>query len=218
MLPLTLKLLCCIIPSEVIETTEENAMFYLKKPARDTIQQYLTLRRDDCFSYSAVEGTRDKNAPERYVVDHNRVRLGSGREVFEQAKTALRQWEMFNLGWIQLCWPETPVEVGSTVGVLARLGGVWSLNLCRIVYVIGEADDAVETFGFAYGTLPDHAERGEERFTVEWYQADDSVWYDIFAFSRPKQLLAQIGYPVARRLQKRFAVDSMAAMCRVIGN
>ena len=193
-------------------------MFYLKKPARGTIQQYLTSRRDDCFSYPAVGVTRDKNAPERYVVDHNRVRLGSGRVVFEQAKAALRRWEMFNLGWIQLCWPETPVEVGSTVGVLARLGGLWSLNLCRIVYVIDEADSTVETFGFAYGTLPDHAERGEERFTVEWYQADDSVWYDIFAFSRPKQLLAQIGYSVARRLQKRFAVDSMAAMRRVMGD
>jgi uncharacterized protein (UPF0548 family) len=171
-------------------------MFYLKKPARETIQQYLTLRRDDCFSYPAVGATQDKNAPDRFVIDHNRVRLGSGRAVFEQAKAALRWWEMFNLGWIQLCWPETPVEVGNIVGVLARLGGIWSLNLCRVVYIIDEVDNT----------------------TVEWHQADDSVWYDIFAFSRPKQLLAQIGYPVARRLQKRFAVDSMAAMRRVIGD
>jgi len=192
-------------------------VFYLKRPARETIQHYLTLRQDDCFSYSAVGATRAKNAPDRYVVDHNRVQLGSGRAAFEQAKAALGRWEMFNLGWLQLCWPETPVEVGSIVGVLARLGGVWSLNLCRIVYVIDEADGAGETFGFAYGTLPDHAERGEERFSLEWHQADDSVWYDIFAFSQPKQLLAQIGYPVARRLQKRFAVDSMAAMRRVVG-
>ena len=34
-------------------------------------------------------------------------------------------------------------------------------------------------FGFAYGTLPDHAATGEERFLIEWNQDDDSVWYDI---------------------------------------
>jgi len=40
------------------------------------------------------------------------------------------------------------------------------------------------------------------------------VWYDILAFYRPQQLLAQLGYPFARRLQKRFARDSAAAMLR----
>jgi uncharacterized protein (UPF0548 family) len=29
------------------------------------------------------------------------------------------------------------------------------------------ADGPVRRFGFAYGTLPDHVESGEERFTVE---------------------------------------------------
>src|SRR5262249_20824062 len=68
----------------------------------------------------------------------------------------------------------------------------------------------VQRYGFAYGTLPEHAESGEERFTVEWHEADDAVWYDILAFSRPHQLLVRLGYPLARRLQKRFARDSAA--------
>src|SRR5262249_800616 len=66
-------------------------------------------------------------------------------------------------------------------------------------------------------TLPEHAESGEERFTVEWHEADAAVWYDILAFSRPQQLLARCGYPIARRLQKRFARDSAAAMQRAVG-
>ena len=74
----------------------------------------------------------------------------------------------------------------------------------------------VQRYGFAYGTLPEHAESGEERFTVEWHEADDAVWYDILAFSRPQQLLAQLGYPFTRRLQKRFARDSAAAMRRAV--
>jgi uncharacterized protein (UPF0548 family) len=74
----------------------------------------------------------------------------------------------------------------------------------------------VQRFGFAYGTLPGHAESGEERFTVAWHEADGAVWYDILAFSRPQQLLARLGYPFARRLQKRFARGSAAAMQRAV--
>jgi uncharacterized protein (UPF0548 family) len=41
---------------------------------------------------------------------------------------------------------------------------------------------------------------------------DDSVFYDLYAFSRPNQLLAKLGYPLARHLQHRFARDSLQAM------
>jgi uncharacterized protein (UPF0548 family) len=85
------------------------------------------------------------------------------------------------------------------------------LNACRIVYLVDE-EGAVKRFGFAYGTLAEHAEIGEERFTVEWNRADDTVWYDILAFSRPRQMLAKLGYPLSRSLQKRFAEGSKAAM------
>ena len=77
--------------------------------------------------------------------------------------------------------------------------------------------DEPRKFGFAYGTLPDHAESGEEKFIVEWNEADDAVCYDILAFSRPNQFLARLGYPLIRRLQKRFAQDSAAAMKRGVG-
>jgi uncharacterized protein (UPF0548 family) len=51
------------------------------------------------------------------------------------------------------------------VGVLGRHFGVWSLNACRIAYVIEEVP-SLRRYGFAFGTLPGHVERGEERFTV----------------------------------------------------
>ncbi|HLF85243.1 MAG TPA: DUF1990 family protein [Blastocatellia bacterium] len=41
-----------------------------------------------------------------------------------------------------------------------------------------------------------------------------SVWYDILAYSRPNVLLAWVGYPITRLLQKRLARDSMRAMLR----
>jgi uncharacterized protein (UPF0548 family) len=93
--------------------------------------------------------------------------------------------------------------------------GVWWLNACRIVYVVNEAGP-VTRFGFAYGTLPGHVESGEERFLIEWNRADDSVWYDILAFSRPNVLLARVGYPFVRHKQARFRRDSTASMLRAV--
>jgi uncharacterized protein (UPF0548 family) len=148
-------------------------------------------------------------------VDRTRIKLGEGAGVFVTAKAALRRWEHFRLGWVETWPPETPIQAGQVVAVIARLFGLWWPNACRIVDVVDE-EGPVKRYGFAYGTLPEHAESGEERFTVELHEADEAVWYDILAFSRPHQLLARWGYPFARRLQKRFARDSAAAMQRAV--
>jgi len=72
---------------------------------------------------------------------------------------------------------------------------------------------AVEIYGFAYGTLPEHAAFGEERFTVEYDTKDGAVSYEILAFSRLRPL-ARLAYPFTRALQRRFARDSKAAMLK----
>jgi uncharacterized protein (UPF0548 family) len=151
-------------------------------------------------------------------VDHNRAKLGEGRDTFGRAVAALHAWRMFDIGSVRLVPEEAPVEVGTTVAVLARHYGFLSLNPCRIVYTIEDEDGGCVRRGFAYGTLPDHGERGEERFTVEWRRHDDSVFYDLYAFSRPNSFLAMLGYPLARRLQHRFAKDSLQAMVRATGS
>ena len=109
-----------------------------------------------------------------------------------------------------------PRAAGAIVVVLAAMPGLWSLNACRIVYTIDEDDGNARRFGFAYGTLPAHVARGEERFLVEWNRADDSVWYSILALSRPKHPLAWLGYPVSRLMQRRFARASKRAMARAV--
>lgn len=122
---------------------------------------------------------------------------------------------MFNMDWIRLYWPSTPIREGENVAVLAQYLNCYWLNACRIVYVI-EDDGPVERFGFAYGTLCDHAESGEERFLVERNRETGEVWYDLLAFSRPNQFLARVGYPFARQLQKKFASGSKAAMIKAV--
>ena len=108
------------------------------------------------------------------------------------------------------------LSVGAAFAVLIRHLGFWSLNSTRLVY-LEEQNGPVQRYSFAYGTLPGHAESGEERFSIEWHHEDDSVWYEIFAFSRPRHVLAWAGYPITRLLQKRFTRDSKAVMARAVG-
>ena len=126
---------------------------------------------------------------------------------------------MLRLRWASVCGPTTSIAPGTTVAILVHAFGLWSLNACRIVYVMDDHEDAgVRRFGFAYGTLAEHAESGEERFSVEWNRTDGVVWYDILAFSRLNHWLARFGSPLSRRLQRRFARDSMLAMSRVVAS
>lgn len=184
-------------------------MFLTHKPSAKTIARFIESQRQLPFSYSQTGATQGQT-PSGFAVDQNRIMLGSGAQTYARAKSALQQWKQFDLGWVSMVPSGLPIEVGTTVAVLAQTFGLWSLNACRIVYVV-EEDREVKRFGFAYGTLLDHVEQGEERFTVEW-QADDSVWYDILAFSRPRHPLAKLTNPIVRRLQQRFARDSLARM------
>jgi uncharacterized protein (UPF0548 family) len=185
-------------------------MLLLRKPSEVRIRRFLEAQGKLPFSYSEVGVSRNGAAP-GYPINHYRRRIGTGEAAFERAVEALRRWKMYDLAWTRLCWPDTPITPGATVAILAWHLVVWSLNACRIIYVI-EENGAARRYGFAFGTLPAHMEQGEERFTVEWHRNDDAVWYELFAFARPKHPLARLGYPVARLVQKQFAWSSARAM------
>ena len=178
------------------------------------MRRFLAARAKLPFTYAAV-GATATTPPAGFMVDRTRIKLGEGEAVFQLAKAALRGREQFRLGWVEAWPPDTPIQKGEVVAVMGRAVGVWWLNACRIVYVVDDSGP-ISKFGFAYGTLPGHVESGEERFLIEWDRSDNGVWYDILAFSRPNRLSARLGYPVVRRLQKRFGRDSGAAMLRAV--
>jgi uncharacterized protein (UPF0548 family) len=189
-------------------------MLSLRKPSAESTRRFLTAQAKLDFSYPAVGATANQ-PPASFVVDHTRIKLGEGEPVFQAATAALQRWRQFDLGWLELWSPETPIRAGEVVAIVVRAIGLWWLNACKIVYVVDESGP-IRRFGLAYGTLPDHAGRGEERFLIEWDQADNSVWYDILAFSRPNHFLSWLGYPMVRRAQKRFGRESAAAMLKAI--
>lgn len=189
-------------------------MLLFARPSAERIHAFIESQRASPFSYPAPGATREE-ALAGYQADRYRVQLGSRGEAYARARHALLAWKMFDTGWLYVWLPGTPIEAGRTVAVLARHYGFWSLNACRIVYAFDEREPGLRC-GFAYGTLSDHAEGGEERFKVEMRAADQSVWYEIFALSRPRGWV-RAAYPLARRLQRRFGRDSLDAMRRAVG-
>lgn len=189
-------------------------MICLGRPTNERLRRFLELQRPCGFTYAAV-GATAAMPPNGFVVDRTRIHLGYGAPAFESAKDGLRRWEQFQLGWVE-AWPSTAsLRTGEVVAVICRIGGISWVNACRIAYVIDDAGPAVR-FGFAYGTLPQHIEAGEEQFQVVWERTTDAVSYEILAFSRPRQVLSRLAYPLLRRLQKRFGRDSALAMFRAV--
>lgn len=117
-----------------------EVVLFLRKPSTELVREFLNAQKNQPFSYSEVGASRGE-APPGYDADHHRLQLGSDEEAFRRARAALREWRMFAIPWITLCWPDAPIEVGATVALFARHAGLWSLNACRIVYLIEESDE-----------------------------------------------------------------------------
>jgi uncharacterized protein (UPF0548 family) len=184
------------------------------QPSADEVWRFLQRQAGQAVEYTGV-GATDYEAPPGFDVDHNRLLLGHGDEVFAEACVALRAWKMFPPPWTRILPENSPIEVGQLLAMQAQVLGAWWLNACRIVYVIDDAKGVARRFGFAYGTLPAHVEEGEERFSIELHD-DGTVWYDLRAFSRPRYWPVRVGKPIARRLQRRFVRESQAAMYHAV--
>ncbi len=183
----------------------------LLAPDHARIRHFLATQASLDFTYPGVGLTRTGTAPAKFDYDVNSIALGCGEGAWTAAKEAIRQWQMFPGEWACVSPADTPIRAGAMVAMQARVLGTWWLNSCRIVYVL----DDDRQFGFAYGTLPGHAECGEELFLVERSE-DGNVRYQLRAFSRPRHWLARLAYPLTRAYQRKFVRDSKASMQRFV--
>lgn len=196
-------------------TSASTPRWSLRAPPVAEVAAFIEEQRAGKLSYGEVGRTRHDDArPAGYTIDRNRVLIGRGEADFAAARRALENWVMFPAPWTRITSAEPGIQSGQTVAMQAHALGLWWLNACRIVYVLDETA-AVRRWGFAYGTLEAHVEEGEERFSVELH-SDGGVWYDLRAFSRPRYWPVRLGKPLARRLQRRFARESLAAMRRAV--
>lgn len=192
-------------------------MFLLRRPTADDIHHYLLAQRSESFSYESVGDSLFESCPAGFKWDHEQVKLGSGAARFERACEAIREWQMMPASMTTVYWPVEP-RVGSEVIVGFNFGPIRTLNPCRVVYVVDDVVAGVRRFGFGYGTLPGHAESGEERFMVTHDLESDVVRYDLCSFSRPKHFLARLARPLARFLQAKFRRLSAEQMQSRVGD
>jgi uncharacterized protein (UPF0548 family) len=120
--------------------------------------------------------------------------VGRGRRRFEEAADEGMHWGMLRGAGLRIAATSEVAAVGSEV--IVHFGPV--LAPCRVVYVVDELDQR----GFAYGTLPGHAESGEERFMVRYDPAADEVHAEVVAFSRHATWWSRLGSPVTSVIQR----------------
>jgi len=120
--------------------------------------------------------------------------IGRGRRRFEEAAEKGMRWGMLRGAGLQVEATSEVAAVGSEV--IVHLGPVQAP--CRVVYVVDEPDRR----GFAYGTLPGHAESGEEQFAVRYDPATDEVYAEVVAFSRHATWWSKLGSPVTSVIQR----------------
>ncbi len=151
----------------------------LRRPDEPRLRQLVAAQAGARLSYPEVGATLGPELPAGYHHDRHRVVVGRGGRAFQRAVTGLRRWEAHAAAGATVRPVDPPIAIGTDVVLVLRAIAVYVIAACRIVAVVDEP----ARFGFAYGTLPIHPERGEEAFVVE-RTADDDVVFHVVAFSR----------------------------------
>ena len=145
------------------------------------------------FTYREVGATAGPPPAGYHYVCKSAV-IGDGRRRFEDAAAAVMRWGMLRGAGVRVEASTEVAEVGSDVIV-----GIGPIRApCRVVYVVDEPDRR----GFAYGTLPGHAESGEELFAVRYDPATGAVVAEVIAFSRHATWWSRLGAPVTSLAQR----------------
>jgi uncharacterized protein (UPF0548 family) len=156
------------------------------------------------LTYPEVGATGSGRLPAGYGHLHMEAEIGSGPQRFEQAADAVMHWGMQRGAGLRVRASSEVVVLDAVV--LVRMGFLPAP--CRVVYVVDEPDIR----GFAYGTLPGHPERGEERFVIRRDPTTSAVFAEVSAFSRPATWWSKAGGPLVPVLQRVIAKRYLRAV------
>lgn len=167
------------------------------RPAVDRLRRWVAMAAGEESDYGHVGSTIDPGAwPNRRPTSRS-IELGTGSGAFDAAAEGLRRW-VAHRGIRATVFPaDAPIEVGVTLLVVLPVGPMSMVVANRIVAVVDEP----RRFGFAYGTLPGHQERGEESFIVDWHD-DDRVVATITVDAVPATTAARALGPLVTGAQR----------------
>lgn len=138
--------------------------------------------------------------PEGYVVLEDAQVVGKGRDAYERVGWALMHWQINREAGFFVQPQHAAVRLNEHVAVALPLAGLFAVTAtCKVVAIIAEGDRT----GFAYGSLPNHPEQGEEAFWVSFDEATEDVTLTIRSVSRPASWFTKLGAPVAAGIQRK---------------
>mmetsp|Transcript_33021 Transcript_33021/g.43466 ORF Transcript_33021/g.43466 Transcript_33021/m.43466 type:complete len:252 (-) Transcript_33021:401-1156(-) len=205
----------------------------LTRQSESSVQAYLERLGSASYNFDApgstdiIERTNESilrsMTPKNCMLNHCRVKVGSGKTAYNRAIEALRTGENVNrLKWAELVFQNKDVSKwkGTNVATQAFSYVAWSVNPCRVVY--SHWNEALPSkkgiySSYGYSTIQGHLLSGEESFQVEWDKEDDSVWYDMLSFSRGSGPLGTVIVPFVRPIQRKFfkqQIDIMKSICQ----
>jgi uncharacterized protein (UPF0548 family) len=160
------------------------------------MQRLLESLDDARPTYADIGATLAGVEPEGFHHNRYEIPLGHGADTFARAIDGLRRWEAHRVPGLRVFPEDQEIRTGATVILTLGTPLVSVAAPCRIVSVI----DGQARWGFAYGTLPGHPEQGEEAFVVS-IAPDETVRFEILAFSRAADPLVRLSGPVGRGIQ-----------------
>lgn len=142
-------------------------------------------------------------------------RLGEGPQAFEFARRALLNWEMFNVGWLEMHGAAPPAHADQAYGIGLRRLGIRLIAVAKIreVRETQSADKASLSVICQAGGR--HVVAGRESFTVTMDSRTSVVTYRIRSCSRIVPALRPFDFLVSS-FQRRFVRDSREAMRRAV--
>jgi uncharacterized protein (UPF0548 family) len=158
------------------------------------------------FSYPEVGQSMASTFPRSYNNFQKTRRIGSAENFTEFVKEA-RGWSAQKKSGLKTYPTDSTVGSGSTTLLLLNLGPIQMIAPCRVIHVI----EANNLFGFSYGTLPGHPERGEQSIIIE--RKSEGSFMSIRAFSKPGSLATRISGPIAKKIQSAYNDRYMEALC-----
>jgi uncharacterized protein (UPF0548 family) len=176
----------------------------LRQPPRARLEELLQASQADDFTYGPVGIAMDADLPTTLHRDRWETSLG-GADAFDRGRQAIRDWCVHRGAGLSVL-TDGELKVGTNVAMAAHVPVDYIEVTCRVTAVVDEPD----IFGFAYGTLSVHPERGEESFIIR--RTANQVRFVVAAASEPVHPLARLAPPIARRLQDKACKRYLAAM------
>ena len=168
------------------------------RPSVPDMDRMVRLAADAELTYDFVGSTLHPDAWPQRSAHCEQVELGRGEACFAAAIAGLRDW-VCQQGIGAVVHPaDAPLVVGSNLIVVLPAGPFSIVVPDRVVEVVDEP----RRFGFAYGTLDGHQERGEESFLIE-HLDHDTVRATIRVDAHAATVAARLAAPVVGMIQRR---------------